>query len=71
MKYNTYLCIMKTIIDFKLRLRQDSGNSNPSYTKDEIVNKLLNNTARFEQNTNNTIFIIDSERNNKIMDIVE
>lgn len=62
---------MKTYIDIKLRLRQDSGEIEPAYTEQQILSKLVDGTAKFSTNNNGTIFIEDTEMSNKIMAVIE
>lgn len=62
---------MKTYMNIKLRLRQDSGASTPEYTEQQVMNKLVDGTARFDKNWNDTIFIVDTQATNKLMAIVE
>jgi len=61
----------KTIIPFKLRLRQDSGERFPAYTKVQVVEKLVGQSARIITTENGTIMIVDTNRTDKIMAIVE
>jgi hypothetical protein len=45
--------------------------TNPEYTEQEILNKLIDGTAQFTTNSNGTIFIVDTEMTNKIMAVKE
>lgn len=62
---------MKTFMNLKLRLRQNCISSKPEYTEQEILDKLVDDTAKFDSNLVGTLFIVDTQKNNKIMAIIE
>jgi len=61
----------KTYFNISIRLRQDNGTSKPEYTQEELMSKLTDGSARFEKSENGTVFILDNQRTNKIMGVVE
>jgi len=61
----------KNYLNLRIRLRQDSGESSPAYTTDEIFEKLTDNKVKFTKNSNETIFLCDIDKNDKIMGVIE
>jgi hypothetical protein len=61
----------KEYLNVRIRLRQDSGASAPEYTTDEIIEKIVNNKIKFSKGSGGSIFLLDSETNDKIMGIIE
>lgn len=60
----------KEYVNINVRLRQDSGEKKPSYTKQDIISKLIDGSAEITTNSNSA-FIVDKSRNNKIMGVIE
>ena len=54
-----------------IRLRTDSHSSKPSYSEQEVLAKLLKNEVLFNTNENGTIFLLDKNKNNKIIGVIE
>lgn len=55
----------------QLRLRQDSGDSKPAYTLEQVEEYLQSGRARTEAGRNGTQFILDTQQNDKIMAVIE
>lgn len=61
----------KVYLNLQIRLRQDSGEPAPTYTTDEILEKLVDNKVKFIKNPSGTIFLCDIDNNNKIIGVIE
>ena len=53
------------------RLRKDMGAITPSYTITEVLDKMIDGSAKYETSDNGTIFILDILKTNKIMAVIE
>ena len=63
---------MKTKFDLKLKIRvSNESNGKDRYTVEEVSTSILNGTAEFYRNANDTIFILDTKNNDRIMGVVE
>jgi hypothetical protein len=56
---------VRKLIKFRLAFEMESNK--PIYSIDEIWEKVFNGTAKFEKNKTGTIFLLDTEMNNRIM----
>ncbi len=62
---------MKHYFDIPIRLRKDSGATEPEYTSNEVLQALVDGRAKFQKNDNGTVFILDAQKTNKVMAVIE